>query len=153
MSKLTKFSSGAARFFASSVSMSSAFSHAPASHLVPSQSYRTGLSWTQHRIPFPLASERGCTNAGGRKASNQTTVWKGVTVRSLKLAAVLLEEWWHALFTTRTDTLPLFCSRLGERSTSRWFSRDSIKLVYASESLKLFTDSPSGEDKWWTDLH
>lgn len=56
-----------------------------------------------------------------------------MTVRSSKPVALLLEECWHALFTTRTDRFPLFCSCLGEGSTSRWFSRDSIKPAYISK--------------------
>lgn len=74
-----------------------------------------------------------------------------VIVRSFKQVALLLEKWWHALFTTRTDMLPLFCFCLGEESISRWFSRDSIKIAYTF--LKWFTDTPFGEDKWWHDLH
>lgn len=88
-----------------------------------------------------LVSERGCTK--GEKPHRFWEKWLWGPLNKL------LYSWrrWHALFTTRTDTFPLFCFYLAEGSTSRWFSRDLIKLAYITKSLKWFTDSPFGEDK------
>lgn len=82
------------------------------------QHYLSLLAWTSKSVwCLPKGRKLVCHDLsvtffnplGFRKRMHKSEkktplVWREVTVRSFKQVAVLLEEWWHALFTTRTDT-------------------------------------------------
>lgn len=134
MAQLTKLSSWMEHsfvfcFLASSINITSAFSLGLAN---PFGVFSKAENWfamtsMSHSL-IPLVWEGGCTEG---KKSHQ--FWEKWLWGPANPVALLLEECWCALFTTRTDRFPLFCSCLGEGSTSRWFSGDSIKLAHTSK--------------------